>query len=315
MKILVTGGCGYKGHVLVPKLINKGFEVTVLDTIWFGNYLKPHPNLTVINKDIRKCHELKLYDVDTIIHLASVANDPCGDLNSKLTWEVNALATMTLAEYAVKLGVKQFIYASSGSVYGVSDEPKITEELSLNPISDYNKTKMVSERILLSYKDKFKLQILRPATVCGVSPRMRFDVAVNLLTIQALTSGEITVLGGTQIRPNVHIEDITDAYLHFIHKPDLTGIYNVGFENLSVLEIANMIVEVVPAKIKVIKSNDPRSYRIDSTKILNSGFVPTKNVLDSILQIKKLYEEGTLENKMEFNNLLWMQNQGLANVD
>ena len=223
MNILVTGGCGYKGTVLVPKLLERGYKVQVLDIMWFGNYLQPHPNLTVTQGDVRAIDEISLDGIDTIIHLSSVANDPCGDLDPKLTWEVSALATMQLADKAARKGVKQFIYASSGSVYGVKEELQVTEDLELKPISEYNKTKMVSEPVLLSYKDRMCVQIIRPATVCGYSPRMRLDVSVNLLTMQALSKGKITVFGGTQVRPNIHIDDITDVYLHLIDHPEVTG--------------------------------------------------------------------------------------------
>ena len=314
MKILVTGGCGFKGHVLVPKLLARGYEVVVIDTLWFGNFLEKHSRLNIIQIDIRNLAIEHFTDVDIVIHLASIANDPCGDLNSKLTWEVNALATMTLVECAKSAGVNQIIYASSGSVYGVSDAANVTEELPLKPISDYNKTKMISERILLSYFDHMKIQILRPATVCGVSPRMRFDVAVNLLAMQALSVEEITVLGGDQVRPNVHIDDITDAYLHFIDNPEFTGIYNIVFENLSLMDIAKIVQNFCPAKIKVLESQDPRSYRVDSSKIIASGFSPKKTVNTAIIEIKEMFDNGSLKNQTMFNNLLWMKENGIAQL-
>jgi nucleoside-diphosphate-sugar epimerase len=216
MKIFVTGACGYKGTVLVPKLLNQGHEVTAFDIMWFGNNILEHESLTVVEGDVRHINKFDLHGFDVVIHLSSVANDPCGDLNPKLTWEVSCLATMLLAENAANSGVKQFIYASSGSVYGVKDEEHVTEDLELDPISEYNKTKMVSEKVLLSYKDRMKIQIIRPATVCGFSNRMRLDVAVNLLTIQALSKGQITVLGGDQTRPNIHIDDITNVYIYIL---------------------------------------------------------------------------------------------------
>jgi nucleoside-diphosphate-sugar epimerase len=226
VNILVTGGCGYKGTVLVPKLLARGHRVVALDTMWFGNFLQPHPNLKVVGGDVRNPEEVPLDGVDAIIHLSSVANDPCGDLDPKLTWEVSALATMQLADQAMRRGIRQFIYASSGSVYGVKEEDQVTEDLELKPISEYNKTKMVAERVLLSYGDKMSVQIVRPATVCGWSPRMRLDVSVNMLTMQALTKGVITVFGGDQTRPNIHMDDITEVYLHFLDNPNITGIYN-----------------------------------------------------------------------------------------
>ena len=307
MKILVTGGCGYKGHVLVPKLLAKGYEVIAFDTQWFGNFHKPHENLHVVKGDVRDIDSIPLDGVDCIIHLSSIANDPCGDLNPQLTWEVSALATMQLADRAKRLGIKHFIYASSGSVYGVKDEPQVTEDLDLKPISEYNKTKMVSERVLLSYSEDMVVQIVRPATVCGLSPRMRLDVSVNMLTMQALSKGRITVFGGAQTRPNIHIDDITDVYLFLIENPDVTGIYNAGFENISILDIANMVTRYIPVDIIVTESNDPRSYRVNSDKLLNAGFKPKKGVDDAVREIIERYKAGALKDEDRFYNLKWMQ--------
>lgn len=308
MNILVTGACGFKGTVLVPKLLERGHNVHAIDTQWFGNLLPAHDQLTVSKLDVRVINEIPLDGVDTVIHLASVANDPCGDLDPVLTWEVSALATMQLADMAVRKGVKQFIYASSGSVYGVKDEDQVTEDLILTPISGYNKTKMVSERVLLSYKEDMKIQIVRPATVCGYSPRMRLDVAVNLLTMQALTKGQITVLGGNQIRPNIHIDDITDLYCDMVERPDaFEGVYNAGFENLSIMQIAEMVKDSTGAEIIVKESNDPRSYRVNSDRLLATGFRPKKTVAHAIQEITDLYKAGTLKDEDRFYNLKWMQ--------
>lgn len=307
MKILLTGGCGYKGHVLVPKLLARGYEVIVFDTQWFGNYLTPNKNLTVIKGDVRNIDTIPLDGVDCIIHLSSIANDPCGDLNPQLTWEVSALATMQLADQAKRRGIKRFIYASSGSVYGVKEELQVTEELELKPISEYNKTKMVGERVLLSYMDDMVVQIVRPATVCGYSPRMRLDVSVNLLTIQALSKGEITVFGGDQVRPNIHIEDVTDLYLHLIDHPELIGVYNAGFENISIMDIAKLVTRHIPVEILVIPSNDPRSYRINSDKLIATGFKPKKTVNDAIREIIEMYRSGKLKDKDHHYNLRWME--------
>ena len=268
MRVLVTGACGYKGTVLVPKLLDAGHEVIAIDTMWFGNYLKPHPSLTVEQADVRDSDKIKLDGVDAIIHLSSIANDPCGDLDPKLTWEVSALATMQLADKAARKGVRRFLYASSGSVYGIKEEVQVTEDLELRPISEYNKTKMVAERVLLSYSGDLVVQIIRPATVCGYSPRMRLDVSVNMLTMQALTKEHITVFGGGQVRPNIHIDDITDVYLFMLKHPEHQGIYNAGFENISIMDIARRVIEHAPAKITVTESNDPRSYRVNSDKLL-----------------------------------------------
>src|SRR3990167_2812494 len=302
MKILVTGGCGYKGNVLVPKLLAKGHIVTVVDIMWFGNLLKLHPNLTVIAADTRHIKDEWLEGVDVIIHLASVANDPCCELDPKLTWEITALATMQLADLAVKHQVKQFIYASSGSVYGVSDALQVVEETPLLPISEYNKAKMVAERVLLSYAKDMIIQIVRPATVCGYSPRMRLDVSVNMLTMQALTNGLITVLGGAQTRPNIHIDDITDLYLFFLENK-VTGIYNAGFENLSILDIAKLITSFIPAEIRISESNDPRSYRVNSDKLLKLGFKPSKSVKKAIEELIDYHQKGTLQDKDSFYNI------------
>lgn len=308
MKVLVTGGCGYKGTVMVPKLLARGCQVTVLDTLWFGNFLDPHPNLSVVKADIREIDECALDGVDVIIHLASVANDPCGDLDPKLTWEISALGTMQLAEKAAKVGVKQFIYASSGSVYGVKEEDQVTEDLELKPISEYNKTKMVAERVLLSYSDKMTVQIVRPATVCGYSPRMRLDVSVNMLTMQAFSNGLITVFGGNQTRPNIHIDDITDVYLHLIDvKGSIHGVYNAGFENISILDIAKMVVKHIPAEIRITESNDPRSYRVNSDKLMATGFSPKKSVEQAILELREKLNQGSLKNEERFHNLKWMR--------
>jgi nucleoside-diphosphate-sugar epimerase len=312
MKVLVTGACGYKGHVLIPKLLARGYEVIAFDLQWFGNYLLPHKNLSVIKGDVRNINSIPLDGVDCIIHLSSIANDPCGDLDPKLTWEVSALATMQLADKAKRMGVKRFIYASSGSVYGVKEEAQVTEELELKPISEYNKTKMVGERVLLSYQDDMVVQILRPATVCGYSPRMRLDVSVNLLTMQALSKGKITVFGGDQVRPNIHIDDITDVYLYLIDHPEVTGVYNAGFENISIMDIAKLVTKYIPVEIAVTESNDPRSYRINSDKLLAAGYKPKKTVEDAIREIIEQYRTGVLKDEDHFYNLRWMEKTVLA---
>lgn len=312
MKVFVTGGCGYKGTVLVPKLLERGYKVQVLDTQWFGNFLSAHPNLTITKGDVRNIDSIDVQGVDTVIHLSSVANDPCGDLDPKLTWEISALATMQLADKAVRQGVKQFIFASSGSVYGVKEEDQVTENLELKPISEYNKTKMVSERVLLSYQNDMTIQVIRPATVCGISPRMRLDVAVNLLTMQALEKGKITVFGGNQARPNIHMDDITDVYLHFLDHPEHTGVFNAGFENITILDIANLITKYLPVEIAVTESNDPRSYRINSDKLLATGFTPKKTVEHAIQEIIESYRSGDLKDEDQFYNLNWMQKTGVV---
>jgi len=311
MRVFVTGACGYKGTVLVPKLLAQGHDVIAFDAMWFGNYLEPHPRLTVVQGDVRDPHQIELSGVDVIVHLSSVANDPCGDLDPRLTWEISALATMQLGDCAVRAGVKQFIYASSGSVYGVKDEPQVTEDLELEPISEYNKTKMVAERVLLSYANDLIVQIVRPATVCGYSPRMRLDVSVNMLTMQALRNRRITVFGGQQTRPNIHIDDITDVYLFLLERPELTGIYNAGFENISLIGIAQRVAKRIPSEIVVTESNDPRSYRVNSDKLLATGFRPRRTVDDAIVEISEKYQAGVLHDNDRYYNLRWMQREVL----
>lgn len=299
----------------MPKLLAAGHAVTAFDIMWFGNHLAPHANLTVVKGDIRDADKLDLQGYDAIVHLSSVANDPCSDLDPLLTWEISCLATMRLADRAARQGVPHFIYASSGSVYGLKDEPDVTEDLELVPLSEYNKTKMVGERVLLSYADRMVVQIVRPATVCGISPRMRLDVAVNMLTMQALAKGEITVLGGDQTRPNIHIDDITDLYVFLLSRPDVKGVYNAGFENISIRKIAEMATRHAQAKIVIKPSNDPRSYRVNSDKLLATGFKPKKTVEDAIKEICAAYRAGQLKDEDQYYNLRWMQQTVLNKKD
>jgi nucleoside-diphosphate-sugar epimerase len=308
--ILVTGGCGYVGTPLTRSLLEAGHRVTVFDIQWFGNFLEPHPRLTVIQGDIREIDRVPMEGIDAVLHLANVANDPCAELNSKLNWEVNVLATKFLVEKAIAHGVRQVVFASSGSVYGVKDEPEVTEELGLVPITDYNKTKMISERVLLSYANQIAVQIVRPATVCGYSPRMRLDLSVNILTWQALTNKRITVFGGDQTRPNIHLRDMVQVYHHFLARPELTGIFNAGFENISILEIAKMVARHVPAEIAVSPSNDPRSYRLSSRKLLETGFKPRAGVETAILELQIEYKQGRLREDPRFYNIRAMKALG-----
>ena len=308
MNILLTGGCGYVGTPLTLSLLAAGHTVTVVDLMWFGNHLPAHPNLTVIREDVRHAGRLPMANVDVVLHLANIANDPCSDLNSKLNWEVNALATMQLVERAIACGVRQFVFASSGSGYGVKDEPEVTEDLALLPISDYNKTKMISERVLLSYADRILVNIVRPATLCGYSPRMRLDLSVNLLTMQALTRGRITVFGGDQTRPNMHVQDMIRVYHHFLARgPQLPGIYNAGFENISILEIAQRVAMVVPAEIVVTPSNDPRSYRLSAQKLLATGFAPKFTVADAVQEVIAAFRDGRLKDDDVHYNIRTMK--------
>ena len=294
MKIIVTGGCGYVGSVLVNKLIQKHY-VKVIDNQWFGNFLPKNKNLEIEKLDIRDISDkLDLKGYDSIIHLANIANDPIVDLEPTLSWEVNDFYSKKLIEVCIKNKIKKFIYASSGSVYGIKNEKNVTEDLDLVPISTYNKTKMICERVFLSYKNDIDVLIARPATVCGYSPRMRFDVSVNLLTLQALKKKKITILGGEQTRPAIHINDMVSLYEHFLFSNIENGIYNAGFENISILELGEKIKQKINCEIEIKESNDPRSYRLSSEKLLKTGFKQNFFINDAIDQLKELYNNNKL---------------------
>ena len=314
MKILVTGGSGFKGSVLIPKLLEDGHSVISIDTNWFGDNLSDNEKLTKIKCDIREIDNIPFKGIDSIIHLANIANDPAVELNPTLSWEVNVLASQQIADKAVRDGVKQLIFASSGSVYGIKEELNVTEDLSLVPISTYNKTKMVAERVFLSYKDKLNVVCIRPATVCGYSPRMRLDVSVNMLTFQALKNQKITVFGGQQTRPNIHIQDMVNVYRHFLNLPKLeSGCYNAGFENISILEIANMVSKKINSEIIITESNDPRSYRQDSSKLIKTGFTPKYSVSNAIDEIITAYQENKIVDSENSYTVKWMKKLGLNN--
>ncbi len=308
MKILVTGGCGYVGSVLTNHLLKENHKVTVIDTQWFGNCLKKHPNLINKKIDIRNFPEKILKNVDVVFHLANIANDPSVELNPELAWEVNCLGTQKLIEKCIKNKVKKFIFASSGSVYGIKKEKHVTEDLDLVPISTYNKTKMVAERILLSYSNYIENFIIRPATVCGISPRMRFDVSVNMLTLHALKKKKITVFGGNQIRPNIHIDDLINLYKFIINNKNFkAGIYNAGFENISILDIAKKINKKIKSDIIILPSNDPRSYRQNSDKLLKTGFKQKYNVELAIEQIIQEYNRNPNIENLKSYTVKWMK--------
>ena len=310
--ILITGGGGYIGTNLVQNLLEDGYQVRVIDTFWFGNYLKKNKNLKILKKDMRDIVEKDVEKIDCILHLASIANDPAAELDANLTWDVNVLATYRLINIAIKKRVKKFIFASSGSVYGIKKEKKVTENLALEPVSEYNKSKMIGERILLSYKKYIDLVILRPATVCGYSPSMRLDVAVNALTFGALKNKQIKVFGGKQIRPNLHMADMIKAYKFFINrklkknKTNDQTIFNVGFENISILNIAKTINKIIEAKSKILvqKSNDPRSYRQNSDRLLKLGFKKDKSINVAIKEI----EEQFYRKKVRYNKKFYRIN-------
>jgi len=311
MKILVLGGCGFIGSILVPMLATE-HAVTVFDTEWFGNFITKTEKTKFIKGDIRNIETIPISGHDIIIHLANIANDPGVELNPSMSWEVNVLATQQIAEKASRSGVKQIIFASSGSVYGIKKELNVTEDLPLVPISVYNKTKMVAERVLLSYQDKLNIHCIRPATVCGWSPRMRLDVSVNILTFQALQNGIITVFGGEQTRPNIHISDIARVFKHFVDNPELTsGAYNAGFENISIKQIADRVIEKVGGKINILESNDPRSYRQNSDKLIATGFKPLASIDTAINEISQKFKENKLTDNVNWYTVKLMKKLGL----
>jgi nucleoside-diphosphate-sugar epimerase len=316
MKILVTGGCGYVGSVLVPKLVEAGHDVVVVDTQWFGNFLKETPSLRVVKKAFDQINLQDLLGVETVIHLANVANDPSVELNPVLSWEINVLHTTQLLEICKRTpSIKKFMYASSGSVYGVKTEPAVTEDLTLVPLSAYNKTKMSAERVCLSYRENFDVYCIRPATVCGLSPRMRFDVVVNMFVLQAFKSGQITVLGGDQVRPNIHIEDMAAVYMHFLETSNMkSGCYNAGFENISVMDIAEQVATSFGVEIVVKESNDPRSYRQDSSKLLATGFERMKSVDDAISEIAVALTSGALKDDDRWHTVRWMTTNNIGDA-
>ena len=316
MNILITGGCGFKGTELAEQL-SINHNITVIDTQWFGNYLN-NKNIRILKKDIRNLDSQFLKGIDSVIHLANIANDPGVDLNPVLSWEVNVLATQKLIEGCIKYNVKHFIFASSGSVYGVKDELQVTEDLDLVPISTYNKTKMAAERVILSYKDNINIHIIRPATVCGYSRRMRLDVSVNMFVFQALMNKKMTIFGGKQVRPNIHIKDINNIYEYFINNPNIKhGVYNAGFENLSLLEIADKIKSILgnDIKISITKSNDIRSYRLNSDKLLSTGFKKKYSVDIAINDIISKFENNKLKNLDQYYTVKWMKKLKLDSLN
>ena len=312
-KILVTGGCGYVGTVLVNKLIENNYFVDVIDTQWFGNKLEDNPKLKIYKNDIRDIDSIDFSHIDTVFHLANIANDPGVELNPTLSWEVNVIAGISLIEKCIENKVSEFIFASSGSVYGVKEEENVTEDLKLLPISTYNKTKMAAERVFLSYSDRINIKIIRPATVCGLSPRMRFDVSVNMFALQAFTNKNMTVLGGKQVRPNIHVEDLVNIYLFFLkEKFNFSDIFNAGFENISIMDIAKLVKKHCNSNIEIKKSNDPRSYRQNSNKLINLGFSPSKNVEIAVEEIINALKKGNIKDHPSCHTVKWMKELNLS---
>tara|TARA_Y100001970_G_scaffold53704_1_gene68092 strand:- start:31797 stop:32774 length:978 start_codon:yes stop_codon:yes gene_type:complete len=306
-KLFITGGAGYVGAVLVPYLLEKGYTITTLDLMIYGeDVLKKHKNLKIIKGDIRdiKLLEKVIPGHDTLIHLACISNDPSFELNPELGKSINYDAFLPLVEISKK-SVKRFIFASSSSVYGIKKEKNVEESMGLEPLTDYSKFKADCEKLLLKYKsENFDTVILRPATVCGYSPRQRLDLVVNILTNLAYKKRNISVFGGDQLRPNIHIDDMAKAYEVLIEadKSKVSGqIFNVGYENQTVLQLAETVKKVIGDDVKLerSKSDDNRSYHISSKKIEKIlGFKTQKNIKDAVSDLKKAFEDGRLPNSL-----------------
>jgi nucleoside-diphosphate-sugar epimerase len=314
-KIFITGGAGYVGAVLVPELLRVGCEVTVVDLMIYGkDVLNSHDNLKCVIGDIRDEDLLRQHipGHDTVIHLACISNDPSFEMNPELGKSINLDAFKPLVEIAVDSGVERFIYASSSSVYGVKDVKDVHEEMDLEPLTDYSRFKADCEKILSEYQTKnFTTVTIRPATVCGYSPRQRLDVVVNILTNLAFHNRKISIYGGAQLRPNIHIRDMVDAYLALLTAPKeiVAGkIYNAGYENHSVQEIANMVKHVIgdDVSLEVVPTDDNRSYHVSSQKIkIELGFEAKRSIYDAVRDLRDAFLEGKLHdplnNEMYFN--------------
>lgn len=323
-EVLVTGGAGYVGAVLVPKLLSCGWKVKVIDLYLYGHVLAPHPNLIQIKGDIRDkvLLENAVPGTEAIIHLACISNDPSYELNPRLGKSINYDAFLPLVALAKKSGVKRFIFASSSSVYGVKETSNVTEDLPLEPLTDYSKFKALCEAHLLNEQtEDFTCLILRPATVCGYSPRLRLDLTVNILTNHAVNNNRIKVYGGEQKRPNIHIEDVTDLYVKSLSYPKekIAGqIFNAGYENHSVRQIADLVKDNLKKpeiEIEVSPSDDNRSYHISSEKISRIlGFKPKHSIGEAVRDLKKAFDMGKILNPMtdmRYYNIKTMQTVNL----
>lgn len=329
-KVLVTGGAGYVGCVLVPMLLDAGYAVVVYDLMLFGaDGLPSHPELTVIQGDVRDTAAFAsaLDGVDAVIHLACISNDPSFELDPALSRSINYDCFEPMVATCRRAGVRRFVYASTSSVYGVSDALEVTEEHPLVPLTDYNKYKGLCEPILLRYQSQdFTAVIVRPATVCGYSPRMRFDLSVNILTNHAVNRGVITVFGGRQRRPNIHVDDVSELYVKLLALPvDLIAgeIFNVAYQNSSIAELAEIVRGVVeqemperaPIAIQTQPSNDLRSYHVSSKKIAaRLGYAPKRSVEDAVRDMCDAFRKGKLPDSLtddRYVNVRVVQGSGL----
>jgi nucleoside-diphosphate-sugar epimerase len=309
-RVLVTGGAGYVGSNLVPKLLNSGYEVSVLDLFLYGDVfagLNGNSKLGQIKGDLRNPSDVQkaLAGCDAVIHLACISNDPSFDLNPELGKSINFDCFRPLVQASKDEGVKRFIYASSSSVYGIKNDMDVTEDLSLVPLTDYSKFKAMCEEVLEEEREPgFVAVTLRPATVCGYAPRLRLDLTVNILTNHAINNGRITVFGGDQLRPNIHVDDMTDLYVMLLEQPDelIDGkTWNAGYHNLKVRAIAEMVREEVGQKVDIVvtPTDDHRSYHVSSEKIRRDlGFVAERSVKDAIVDLKTAFLSGRVPNSM-----------------